>query len=73
MVNVSWWQQTMDVPCAYRNIDPVAAQGSKKRRSSVDGMVYVSCACMGRDPADLPEPIEMARFLDDAAEADMVS
>jgi hypothetical protein len=58
------------LPWAYRNMDPVAAHGSKKRSSSVEGIVPNSCVCAERALADLPEPIEMARLRD---EADMVA
>jgi hypothetical protein len=47
-------------------MEAVAAEGSKNLSSFVDGMLLNSCGGDERDPAVLPEPIETARFLDEA-------
>jgi hypothetical protein len=66
MVNVSWWAQTTELPCAYKNIEAVAAQGSKSRRTSVagEGIISDSVANLDFPFEERPELIDIERFLD---------
>lgn len=60
----------MDEPWAYRNMDAVAAQGSKNLRTC-DGDMVKSCICVAFPLDDRPELIETVRFLEE--EADMTT
>jgi hypothetical protein len=62
----------MEAPCAYRNMDAVAAHGSKKRGMLV-GAIVKSGTCAPWALDDLPEELTVPlRFLADA-EADMAA
>jgi hypothetical protein len=47
-------------------MEAVAAEESKNLRSLTDGIVLKSCAWADLAPAVLPDPIDTARFLDEA-------
>lgn len=59
----------MERPCAYKNLEAVAAQGSNNLSALTDGIVVTSCMRVPLAVDDLPE-LFVVRFID---EADMLS